>query len=301
MMAHDYTQFLDYQAARRRITAKFSRSRGLWIHIVVFLATMSAIWGYGTGNRLWLYPENFIWPTVLGAFWSLLLTGHGIMSYLRSSTRSSRREEAVEEAMRQLIQQNPGDVAAHQDELFALHRELDANLKQQAFWFPPLTVFTLINAVFWLATLLNIGTSFAFQLTAPLAVFVIGGIGLYTAWRERRNNGQDDWIARLPLPHIGLYIFGNFFLGLLAIFRAINMWDQQTIWGWWTLIIIAHILYAIILQPVTQVVKAKRQPAGVLAPETFQHDKAKRRLALSDDGELVEVLDEEQGESSLRL
>ncbi|MCB9456765.1 MAG: hypothetical protein H6671_12335 [Anaerolineaceae bacterium] len=188
------------------------------------------------------------------------------MSYLRSSTRSNRREEAVEAAMRQLIQQNPDDVAAHQDELFTLHRELETSLKRQAFWFPPLTVFTLINAVFWLATLLNLGSSFAIQLTAPLAVFVIGGIGLYTAWRERRNSGQDDWIARLPLPHIGLYIFGNFFLGLLAMFRAFNMWDQQTIWGWWTLVLIGHILYAVVLQPVTQGVKAKRQPAGALAP-----------------------------------
>ncbi len=301
MMAHDYNSFLDYQAARRRITAKFSQSRGLWIHIIVFLATMSAIWGYGTGNRLWLYPENFIWPTLLGALWSLLLVGHGVLSYLRSPARVNRREEAVEDEMRQFIQQNPDYTTTHQDELFALHRQIDANLQRQAFWFLPLTLFTLVNAVFWLATLLNMGTSFAFQLTAPLAVFVIGGIGLYTAWRERRTSGQDDWIARLPLPHIGLYLFGNLFLGLLAIFRAINMQDHQAIWGWWSVILIAHIIYAIILHPLTQAIKTKRQTADSLLSEAPQTDKAKRHLALADDGELVEIPDEDPRESLLKL
>ncbi|MBZ0276270.1 MAG: hypothetical protein K8I60_09005 [Anaerolineae bacterium] len=297
-MLNDYSNFLDYKAISRSLRAKFSRSRGLWIHVIVFVAVVTAILGYGTGAGLSRYPEFFGGLTVLGAAWSLILAGHGIISYWRSPARANRREEAVEDAMRQLIQRNPDDIAAHRDDLFTIHQELESGLQRQAFWFLPLTAFTLINAVFWVATLL---TLVAFQLTAPLAVFVIGGIGLYSAWRERRNNGQDDWIARLPLPHVGLYILGNFFLGLLAIFRAINMGDQQTIWGWWTLVIIVHILYAVVIQPLTRGVKAKRQPAGVLTPETLQDDKAKRRLTLSDDGELVELPDEEADESVLGL
>ncbi|MCC7446535.1 MAG: hypothetical protein IT324_03915 [Anaerolineae bacterium] len=285
-MQTNYSTFLNYRVAQRRLAAKFARPRWLILHTLTFVVTLLAVWAYGTGYRLWFYRDNFILPTLVGLVWSVLLAAHALFHYRRSAARAGQREHAVEEAMQAFIDQN-GD-SLDQPALFAMHQQLERDLESQGRWSTALAVFSLVNPVSWLVTALNMGTSWAFQMTGPLAVLSVGGISVYLLWQQQRQQGRDNWFVRLPLWHVALYGVGVLGLWLAGAYRAINYWDADTLIKGWGLVLLVHIVWSVAVQPLLRNVlpglqreqAAKRKPAA--------------RLVLGDDGEVLDVTDQDE-------
>lgn len=284
-MQTSYSAFLNYRAVRRRLAARFARPRWLLLHVLVFVVTMTIIWAYGTGYGLWFYRDNFIWPTLLGLAWSVLLAAHALIHYRRSAGRTDRREQAIEDEMRQFITANNEPI--DQDSLFAIHQRLETDLEQQGHWSLSLTVFTLVNVVSWLITALNMGTSWALQMTLPLAVLIIGGINVYLSWQRQRQQGRDNWFVRLPLRHTTVYGTGVIGLWLAGAYRAINYWDVDTLIKWWGLVLLIHMVWSVVVQPLIQKALPKRQA------DQIAKRKPAARLVLRDDGEVLDITNQD--------
>ncbi|HVU12897.1 MAG TPA: hypothetical protein VHD90_16580 [Phototrophicaceae bacterium] len=278
MIQDDYFSFLDYRAAQRRLAARFAHPRALTLHTLAFIVAVTTMLAYGVAVGWWYDPSNLLAPTVLGFIWSLLLLLHAVWHYRRSAASSERREVAVEEAMRQLIAQHEGGI--DNEQRFTLHLSFEAALEQQGSWSGLLLAFAVVNAVSWGLSVLNVGTSWPFQMTQPLAVLILGGGAFYVTWQRRRREGQRNWFTRIPVLHIALYAIGAPILALLGAYHAINYWDAQTLIGWWTLIVLAHILFAVVILPLIERLIPQREVAK---------RKPSQRLMVGDDGELVEI------------
>lgn len=284
-MQDDYFSFLEFHAAQRRLAARFSQPRALMLHTLIFVTTLPAIWLYGLVWQLWLYRSNFGWPTLLGAGWSLLLAGHALLHYRRSSAMGEQRELAVEDEMRQLIEKR-GDPQTDHDRLFAMHLSLAAGLERQGRWALALLAFALVNAASWVVSATNMGTSWPFQTTIPLALSIVCGVNAFSIWQQRRQEKRDGWFARLPLRHVIAYGAGSVGLVLAALLRLINPWDADTLIAGWGVALLLHTVAAVAVWPLVrrflpdtlhQAQPAKRKPGA--------------RLVLADDGELLNIID----------
>lgn len=290
-MYDNYFSFLDYRAARRRLMKKFARPRWLAIQIALFIAGVMAVWGFGTGAGWWWEHHNLHIATIVGALWSGYLGIFAMIAYERSAARTIQREEAVEEEMRQIIEGQPNhDHTA----FFDFHQHLEADLERQARWMTALTAFSLINLLSWgVSALLGYGSSWPFQMTPFVAVFVIGGVSLYLSWRQQRQQAANDerhlsWFARLPLRHTFIYVVGSFCLWIAGAFHMINYWDAQTLIAYWSVLLLAQTGWNVIIGPLSArfMGKAKRTASAEKAKHTD-------RLVLGDDGEVLDIIDAE--------
>ena len=279
-MEDNYFTFLDYRAVRRRITARFVRPRWLMIHVILFVTTMTAVWAYMGAAQLWLWRDNFILPALVGTVWSMVLAVVSLVQYRQSAAVTTRREQAVEDEMRHFIADH-GD--SDHAELFDMHMQLERSLEQQGQWFTALTAFTLLNALSWGLSSFNVGTSWPFQMTLPLAVIIIGGIKLLLGWQQE-NTAPDShrgWFARLPLRHIFGYATGVLVLELIGMLRLANRWDVQTLQQGWGIVLVAHIVWSMLLWPVLQ----RWFPAQATHKPKRSLD---HLMLLDDDGELAD-------------
>ena len=278
-MQNSYANFLEFRAAQRRLTAKFSRPRGLVFHTLVFIAVMSLIWAYGSAWKLWLYRDNFIWPVLVGLIWSILLAAHAIVHYHRSPANMNEREMAVETEMRQFLQRNDETIDDHM--LFELHQKLETDLERQGRWSIGLVAFALVNVISWVISAINMGTSWGFQMTPPLAMICIGGVSLFLMWQRQRRSEYKGWFTRLPLRHIVVYGVGVIGLWLAGTYRLINSWDADTLIQGWSIVLLIHTLLAVVVIPIIG-----RFQNQVGSSETADKQKRHDRLVLNDDGEL---------------
>lgn len=218
--------------------------------------------------------------------WSVGLAAHALIHYRHSAARAAQREQAIEEAMRAFIAHNdePFDQAA----LFAMHRQLEHDLESPGRWSTALAVFSLVNLVSWLVATLNMGTSWAFQMTAPLAVLSIGGINVYLLWQQQRQRGYDNWFVRLPLRHAAVYGGGVVGLWLAGAYRAINYWDADTLIKGWGLALLVHMVWCIAVQPLL------RKALPGLQRDQIAKRKPVARLVLGDDGEVLDIIDQDE-------
>lgn len=295
-MQDNYFGFLDYRAAQRRLAAKFQQPRALLLHTLAFIAAMSAVWAYGIGWRLWLYRDNFILPMLFGAGWSLLLAAHALLHYRRSAAMDERRELAVEDEMRQFIDQH-GD-GVDDETLFATHRQFEAGLERQARWSVSLTAFAIINALSWVVASINMGTSWAFQMTVPLAVLIIGGAQAFLNWQQQRWAGRRSWFTRLPLRHIVAYAAGSLGLWIAGAFRMINHWDADHAVFVWGIVLLLHIVWSVAVWPFIQRVTGRSAQAE--QPAKRKPARHVERLVLADDGEVLDIVDESVRQARLQ-
>jgi hypothetical protein len=166
---------------------------------------------------LWQWADNFRGPVLIGVVWSLVLAVMALVQYRRSAAHKDRREEMIEAEMRGLLNQHP-DV--DQSTLFDTHRQLEAEFEEESQWFIALTSFAVINALSWLiSALISSGSSWPWQTTLPLALFIIGGVKVFLAWQQQRHDrDRQNWFTRLPLRHAVVYVFGLVALGLAGGF-----------------------------------------------------------------------------------
>ena len=288
-MRSTYTGFLEIRAVQRRLAAQFADPRRLLLHALAFVVAMTAIWVYGTAWDLWRYQINFAFPVSVGLVWSLLLALHAGFHYRRSAARADRVERAVEDAMRELIDT---DAAPDDDQaLFDMHQSLQADLEQQGRHSRALLAFALVNLVSWAISALNMGTSWGFQMTLPLAVMIIGGVPLFLDWQARQQTERKNWFARLPLRHMIAYGGGIIGLWLAGAARVINPWDADTILKYWSILLPLHIVWSVVVQPVVQTFMPRQAQASPL-----EKRKPDSRLLLADDGEIFEM-DEQESET----
>jgi hypothetical protein len=283
-MQDDYLSFLEFRAAQRRLAARFSQPHALMLHTLIFVTTLTAMWVFGLVWRLWLYRGNFDWPTLLGAGWSVLLAAHALFHYRRSSAMGDRRELAVEDEMRQLIEKSEDQI--DHESLFAMHRSLAAGLERQGRWALALLAFGLVNAASWVVSAINMGTSWPFQTTIPLALLTIGGVSAYATWQQHRREKRDGWFARLPLRHVVAYGAGSIGLVLAALLRLINPWDAETLIAGWGVLLVLHMVVAVVVWPLI-----RRFLPDTLHQEQPAKRKPGARLVLADDGEMLNVID----------
>lgn len=280
-MQENYLGFLDFRATHRRLIARFSRPRELLLHILIFVTSMTAVWAYGIVWRLWYASDHFVWPMTVGVIWSLALAVHAVLHYRRSAAVQEQREQAVEDEMRQFIDRHGDEV--DQPALFEMHQQFEAELEQQGRWSLALTAFAMVNAVSWAAAALDMGTSWAFQMTLPLAVLIIGGVKVFLHWQYQRVTGYVGWFARLPLRHMVAYVAGNVGLWMAAAYRMINPWDADTLFKGWSVVLLLHIIWNAAAWPLLQPFVSAQLPAK---------RKLSNRLELADDGELPDVQDD---------
>ncbi len=287
----DYSRFLELRAIRQRLAARFSRPAWLILHSGIFVVLMTAVWVYMNMGvyQLSLFRDHYVFPTWIGFGWSLLLAGHALWTYRRSAANAARREQAVEAEVR-VFSEAYGDGP----DLIDLHQELESELESQGHQITALAVFALFNAVSWFGTVINMGTSFAFQMTLPFAVIVAGGLSAYFSWQQQRRLGRTQgWFTRLPLRHMAAYVIGVVILGLLGMFRMVNPWDVNTIVQDWGLLLLAHIAYELVIRRLWDWLNA-------LIAQPAKH-KRSHRLALGDDGEIEVYSDEDLDDLASRL
>ncbi len=289
-MQDKYTSYLDFRAAQRRLATRFKRPRWLLLHTLVFLTAMNATWAYGLAWRLWQFRDNYILPGLIGVIWSVALAVHALIHYRRSAALSEKRESAVEEEMRQFIQAH-GDEVDDQT-LFEMHHQLDADLQKQSRWSVALLAFGLVNVTSWVVSAFDIGSSWPFQTLLPFAVLILGGVNLFLAWQQQRESGRAGWLSRLPLRHMVAYGFGTVGLGLLGAYRLINNWDAENGILVWGVVVLLHIVWSVLLRPVIQ-----HFMPGDSQSERPAKRKTGSRLALADDGEVLDIVDEDWASS----
>ncbi|MBL8120604.1 MAG: hypothetical protein JNJ78_23975 [Anaerolineae bacterium] len=293
-MWENYADFLDYRATQRRLSARFSKPNRLLLHTLAFVVAMSAAWGYLIATLIWRESQAaaFTLPVTIGFVWSIGLALHALLHYRRSAANAQQREEAVEAEMRQFIanQAQPLEQAA----LFEMHQRFEADLERQSRWSVGLTAFALVNVFSWFASLLNMGTSWGFQMTPILALIIIGGVQLFMAWTQGRQR-RSTLFTRLPLRHIFLYGIGTVLLGIASAFRMINHWDANNAVMVWGVVVLLHIIWSVLVQPFVQRVIPQLAPAAAATAEKPKHG---ARLALADDGELVELDDLDDDDDS---
>ncbi len=282
-MPQDYLHFLEDRAAQRRLTARFSRPRWLWLNTLLFVTVMTVIWGCFIAFRLFFDPVNYYFPVLLGVIWSFVLALHSVIHYRRSAAVTEKRELAVEEEMRQFIEHHGAET--DQASLFEMHHSLESELQDQSRWSLGLMVFGLVNALSWLVSAPNVGSSWPFQTTLPLAIAVIGSISAFKVWQRQRQLEEKSWFTRLPLRHIFIFCLGAVGLALLDVFQMINNWDAENLIVWWALVVVLHIIAAEAVVPIFNGVKRflfrnqhdKRKPAVPL------------ELVIGDDGEVFDI------------
>lgn len=285
-MRSTYTGYLSYRAMQRRLSAQFADPRRLLLHALAFVVAVTVIWAYGIAWDLWRYWMNFAFPVSVGLVWSLLLAVHALFHYRRSAARADQVERAVEDAMRQLID---ADAAPDDDQvLFDMHHSLQADLDHWGRQSRALLAFALVNLVSWAISAVNMGTSWGFQMTLPLAVVIIGGVPLFLDWQARQQAQDKNWFARLPLRHMIAYGVGIIGLWFAGAARMINPWDADTILKYWSILLPLHIVWNVIIQPVVQSFVPQK-------PQTAHGEKRKpaSRLLLADDGEVFEAAESE--------
>jgi hypothetical protein len=170
-----------------------------------------------------------------------------------------------------------------------MHQRLESGLEQQGQWFAALTAFALVNGVSWSVSSLNIGTSWPFQVTLPLAVICIGGVKLLLGWQQQNAapDSRRGWFARVPLRHIFGYASGMIALELVGMLRLANMWDIQKLQQVWGLALVAHIVWSVLLWPALQAwFRPRNVDRAVHKPKrSIDH------LVLDDDGEFGDAFD----------
>lgn len=286
-MANQYLDYLDQRAAQRRLAAKFAQPKLLLLHTVAFVGAVTALFGVITPLLRWVPLGTFNAPAFGFFLWTLVLAGHALWHYRRSSAISEKRELVVEEAMRGLIAKS--DQPLDDEALFAMHDRLNGSLERQGWLAQGLTTFALVNAVSWLGVALNLGTSWGFQLTLPMALVLVGGVYGFRAWQQNRRNGG-GWLGRLPLHHIVIYGVGAFLLGLAGILRMINSWDADTLIGLWAGVLVIHILVAVFAKPLLARFFSEGTGKST-GKRKVSAEKPNERLMLSDDGEILDLLE----------
>ena len=291
IMYKSYDSFLNFRAAQRRITARFSRPHWLTLHTTVFVSLMCGIWYGGNVYYWWRFPENYTLPVLIGFVWSFLLAGHALWTYRRSAAGAATREQAVVAEIQQFVQQS--DVQPDPQTLIEMHQQLEDSLERQGHAVIALTVFALINVLTWFIGIIHIGSSFAFQMTWPIALIVVGGINAFSAWQQQNRNGQHSWFARFPLRHLAAYVFGVAVLGIIGAARLVNYWDVNNIVSVWTLLLLTHAGFGVIVLPLWQhLTYWTERPAK---PKRSEH------MLLDDDGELVDFVNDKLSELTERL
>ena len=174
-----------------------------------------------------------------------------------------------------------------QDTLFATHRELESRLERQGCWSLGLFAFALVNVLSWAGSAINIGTSFAFQMTVPLAVLIIGGIPVFMSWQARQHE-RAGWFARLPLRHLIAYAAGFIGLWFAGTSRLINPWDANTLVEGWSILLLIYIVWAVVVGPLIQHFWPGRQRSEQPAKR-----KPASQLVLADDGEVLDITEQD--------
>jgi hypothetical protein len=251
---------------------------------------MSGIWYFGNPFLLWRMPENYVLPVLLGLVWSFVLAGHAYWTYRRSAARVVSREEAVVAELQQFVQQS--DMGYDQQSLIEMHQQLEDGLEAQGHAVIALTVFAVVNVLIWIMAVANIGSSFAFQMNWPIALVVIGGINAFSTWQRQKRNGQQNWFTRIPLRHLTAYVFGVLALAIIGMLRLVNYWDVNTVVELWTWLLLAHVGFSVIVQPLWQ-----RLSHWLMKPAKR---KRSEHMLLDDEGELVDIIDDDL-DSAARL
>lgn len=280
-MPDDYLSFLDQRDAQRRLRAKFSQPRLLLLHMLAFVAAVTLLWGAIIPLLNWVPMYYFDSPALAFFVWSILLAAHAVIHYRRSAARAEARELAVEAEMRGFIE-NHGSLATD-DDLFALHQNLGGDLERKSWLTEGLTIFALVNAASWFGASLNLGTSWGYFLTLPMAIVLVGGVYGFRAWQYNRRKGGGGFLSRLPLHHIAIYGVGMFLLALAGSLRMVNSWDVNTLAVLWTVAILLHIAWSVVAAPLFRRAEQEHQR------HTPQQGKRKNadRLTLTDDGEIL--------------
>lgn len=284
-MFDNYFNFLDYRATQRRLAAKFAHPRGMLLHVMAFVTTMTLIWIYGLVWRLWFHRDNFIVPVIAAFVWSLFLALHALVHYRRSAAFVERRELAIEDEMRRFVEKN-GDDIPH-DTLFDIHQGLESDLVKQGRWSLALLAFSMVNVVSWAVSIVDMGTSWGMQTVLPLAILIIGGVNLLMHWQHQRQTNHKNWFVRLPLTHMIAYGFGVIGLWLLGAYRLINYWDGDRLMLIWGIVLLIHIVVNVVVLPLVKSVL----PASNAVSQEIKRKPA-TRLMLTDDGEVLDTTEE---------
>lgn len=286
-MPNQYLDYLDQRAAQRRLAAKFAQPKLLILHTVAFVGAVTALFATIVPQLRWVPLGTFNAPALGFFLWSLVLAGHALWHYRHSAAVAEKRELVVEEEMRGLIEKSNQPLG--DDALFAMHDSLSSSLERQGWLAQGLTTFALVNAVSWLGVALNQGTSWGFQLTLPMALVLVGGVYGFRAWQQRRRTGG-GWLGRLPLHHIIVYGVGTFLLGIAGTLRMINSWDVNTLVGTWTGLLLIHIFVAVIGKPLLEQFFGEGTGEST-GKRKVSARKPTERLILSDDGEIIDLLE----------
>ncbi len=290
-MENNYFSYLDFRAAQRQLAARFARPHGLLLHSLAFVTAMTAIWYYMIATGLLMYSDNFRLPVLIGVVWSMILLAHAVDHYRRSPALVEQREVAVETEMRGLIEKN--GAGFDHDTLFTMHNRLETLLEGQGRWARALLAFALINFLSWGLSAFTIGTSWPFQMTLPSAVLLIGGVNLFLRWQAARTGGEGGWLTRFPLRHIALYGVSMIALAVAGAYRMVNPWDVNTVVQVWGVALLLHIIFSIVVQPLIE---------RFLQPQPMNETPAKRkvpaRLVLADDGEVLDINDQDVSSTS---
>lgn len=283
-MPDNYLNFLDQRAAERRLAAKFSHPRLLMLHTVAFVGTVTLLWlPFLAVMRIAPLPGVVFQNSSLVFWvWSMLLATHALFHYRRSSARIEKRELVVESEMRQLIES--GAEPLNDETLFTLHQRLSHDLEHKGWLSQALTVFALVNGASWFGAAISTGTTWGFQVTLPTALLLIGGVYGYRLWRHSRATAANHWITRFPLVHLIVFLVGAVALALLGSLRMFNPWDGDMLVGGWTIFLLLHILWSVVLSPLLN----RHAPSASDLDARLKRKHAER-LMLSDDGEIVTV------------
>jgi hypothetical protein len=140
---YGYFSFLEYLELRRRVENRLAKANWLAYHTAAFsIGALVTICG-----DIWLIVPGINHVMTL---WSLLLFAQGMWTFWHSGVTDSARSQAIEMEMRHRLEDEDDDLVEDERDLFRLHDVLIEDVKYRARLVTALTVFSALNAIFWL-------------------------------------------------------------------------------------------------------------------------------------------------------
>jgi hypothetical protein len=187
-MLKTYRSYLDYKEIRRRVEGKLQKSRGLLIHILIFLAANIGLWivSYPTRYDPIAYNNVFM-AGVFTAAWSAVLLLHALGGFFHSGLWPSARETAIEAEMSALLADS---LDSDDEDFFQIHRMLDNDIWQRSGYLFSLSIFAISNVFIWMVWVLAGAALYNsvlwFGVIFAAMIFVAGG-GILNFWRRGKR------------------------------------------------------------------------------------------------------------------
>ena len=190
-MWNSYFSYLDYLELRRRVERRLSGSLWLFIHVALFVIIPQAC--YGLWPWGWWYPgytlvHDWIAAAMIG--WSIILLLHGLWTFFRSGAWGGRRSQVIETEMRERVRSDDSYLTQDSRDLFRLHGLLEEDVRRRSgMMVVPLTLFTVINAVLWIAEQGGLYDALVWWMPVTMSLFLLP-ILMVNRWQLRRHEGK---------------------------------------------------------------------------------------------------------------